>query len=142
MNDQPGHPAQSVDWKTVFAGVALSWSILIGGGTLFRAHLLATVDERIAQHSEAAAAKRADFLRELESRADGALGRINQLEQHCASIRDWRSRVDTDLAGLHGWRERCAQRQERCQAWMESDGRRMDALEGQLEKLKERIRTP
>lgn len=129
-----------IDWKTVFAGVALSWSVIIGGGTLFRASILASVDQRVADHSANASANRLQGQREIEVHLEGLSRRISEIELHCASIRDWRSRVDGDLNTLRDWRDRCSQRQERCAAWIESDSKRMDQFEAQIERLKEQVR--
>lgn len=137
--DETVHPGH-IDWKTVFAGVALSWTVIIGGGALFRASILASVDQRVAEHSIAASVNRQQGLRELEARIDGLSTRISEIEQHCASVRDWRGRVDGDILTLRDWRDRCSQRQERCAAWIESDSKRMDQFEAQIERLKEQIR--
>jgi hypothetical protein len=132
-------PRKGTDWKAVLAAGALFWTVAFGLGGLFRSHILGAVDERIATHAVAAAATRAQFLRDIESRSDGALGRLSQLEERCAVIRDWRTATDGQLAGLQDWRTRCGQKVERILAWLDQAGDDLRELELKTEKLKEQI---
>lgn len=134
------HVAGHIDWKAVIAGLALTWTVLLGAAGLFRAHLLDAIDVRIAEHQAAAAESRRAFFRELEQRSEGAVGRIGEIEINCARFQDWRQHVDRDLAGLLTWRDAADQRLAQGQAWIALDDRRMDALERNVEALKELTR--
>jgi hypothetical protein len=123
-------------WGALVAAAALFWGVVWGVGSQFRDHLLADVRGLISAHADSATANRVEFFREIESKADGAVGRIGTMEQQCAIVRDWRTTVDQQLGGLQGWRERCGQKIERITQYMESDSaaiieikRRVEALE-------------
>jgi hypothetical protein len=88
------------DWKAVIAAASLFGSALYFGGQLYSEHLLADMRQLIAEHSAKAAENRAESIRELESKAGGALDRLGTMETNCATIKEWRPTIDAAIKEL------------------------------------------
>jgi hypothetical protein len=88
------------DWKAIIAATGLFGSALYFVGQLYSEHLLADMRQLIAEHSAQSSISRAEYFRELESKAGGALDRLGTMETNCATIREWRPTVDRAISEL------------------------------------------
>ena len=127
------------DWKALLLASGMFCGAVLWVGALYRNHILDLVDKRITAHSEAAANKRAEFFRDLESKAGGALGRIGELERHCAEIRGWRPGVDEAINALQTWRGNCAVKVAGMERRAEADDAAVARIDRELSSLRERV---
>jgi hypothetical protein len=131
----------ATDWKALIAAAALVSSAGYFAGGLYRESLLSDVRDLIDDHAKAAAGNRTQFLKEIESDARNAIGRIHQLERHCDIVQEWIKRNDSRLDELDRWRGSCSNKMAKVESQIERDlvdmakiGDRLDRVEGLVSK--------
>ena len=142
MTDAVPHKTP-LQWAALVGAGSLVWVVLWNVGTQFRDYLRVDMErlvtEHIADHDKAATASRLEFFRAIESRADNAVTRTNQLEQNCAVVQSRLSGIDSHLVDLNRWRTECGNKMAGVQTYIGRDESDIKKIESRLERIEELV---
>ena len=140
MNEITEYTGRKVtDWKALIAAAGLFSSAVYFAGTLFHEHVLSDVRQLISEHTTAATTNRAQFFKDIESDARGAVGRIGDMERNCAVVQKQLSSIESRLDGLDRWHTECGRKMAGVEQYMARDASDIRDLEQDVKILQDLV---